>query len=156
MATLRDGVIGTGYLGRFHAQKYADIKDVELVGIADTDAVQGKRVAKECGCTFYSDYRQLLPEVDALSIVVPTPFHFEVALDCLKSGKDILLEKPMTVTLEEADALIDEAVKNDLVLQVGHLERFNPAVQAMEPFLTTPVFIESNRIATFKHRGADV
>ena len=156
MTMLNVGVIGTGYLGRFHAQKYADIESVNLVGIADTDTDQGQMVAGECNCRFFQDYRTLLPEIDALSIVVPTPLHFEVALDCLKAGKDILLEKPITVTLEEADGLIAEAEKNDLILQVGHLERFNPAVQAMEPFLTTPVFIESNRIATFKNRGADV
>ncbi len=156
MENIKVGVIGVGYLGRFHAQKYAALDGVDLVGVADIDDAQNQRVAGECGCPGFTDYRELLPAVDAVSIVVPTPFHHKVAGDCLDAGIDVLLEKPMTVTLAEADDLIDKAKNKKLILQIGHLERFNPAVQAMEPFLTTPVFIESNRIATFKHRGADV
>lgn len=156
MKNIQVGVIGVGYLGRFHAQKYAALKGVDLVGVADIDSVQAQQVAKECGCRSFSDYLQLLPDVDAVSIVVPTPYHHKVAGECLDAGIDVLLEKPMTVTLAEADDLIAKAESKKLILQIGHLERFNPAVQAMEPFLTTPVFIESNRIATFKHRGADV
>lgn len=156
MDNLKVGVIGVGYLGRFHAQKYAALENVTLVGVADTDENQAIKVAGECNCRPFVDYRQLLPLVDAVSIAVPTSFHFQVAGDCLEQGIDVLLEKPMTVTLQEADDLIAIAKKRQLVLQIGHLERFNPAVQAMEPFLTTPVFIESNRIATFKNRGVDV
>jgi predicted dehydrogenase len=98
----------------------------------------------------------MLQEVDAVSIAVPTSIHHRVAGDCLDAGIDVLLEKPMTVTLAEADELIAKAAARQLILQIGHLERFNPAVQAMEPFLTTPVFIESHRISTFKNRGVDV
>ncbi len=156
MKNIQVGVIGVGYLGRFHAQKYAALQGVDLVGVADIDSVQAQQVAKECGCQSFSDYRQLLPVVDAVSIVVPTPYHHKVGGECLDAGIDVLLEKPMTVTLAEADDLIAKAESKKLILQIGHLERFNPAVQAMEPFLTTPVFIESNRIATFKTRGADV
>lgn len=156
MENIKVGVIGVGYLGRFHAQKYNALNGVDLVGVVDIDKAQSERVAGECGCPAFTDYRDLLPALDAVSIVVPTPYHHQVAGDCLDAGIDVLLEKPMTVTLAEADDLIDKAGKNKLILQIGHLERFNPAVQAMEPFLTTPVFIESNRIATFKHRGADV
>lgn len=156
MENIKIGVIGVGYLGRFHAQKYAALSEVDLVGVADVDQAQCQRIADECGCPGFTDYRELLPAVDAVSIVVPTPYHHKVAGDCLDAGIDVLLEKPMTITLAEADDLIDKAAKKKLVLQIGHLERFNPALQAMEPFLTTPVFIESNRIATFKHRGADV
>jgi predicted dehydrogenase len=156
MDNLKVGVIGVGYLGRFHAQKYAALENVTLVGVADTDEKQATKVADECNCRPFLDYRQLLPLVDAVSIAVPTSYHFQVAGDCLEQGVDVLLEKPMTVTLQEADDLIAMAEKRQLVLQIGHLERFNPAVQAMEPFLTTPVFIESNRIATFKNRGVDV
>jgi len=156
MKKIKVGVIGVGYLGRFHAQKYAALDDVTLVGVADIDALQGQRVAGECQCRFFNDFLQLLPLVDAVSIVVPTSYHCSVAGVCLDLGIDVLLEKPMTVTLAEADELIDKAKKKQLILQIGHLERFNPAVQAMEPFLTTPVFIESNRIATFKNRGVDV
>ncbi|MGB3211997.1 MAG: Gfo/Idh/MocA family oxidoreductase [Desulforhopalus sp.] len=156
MKNIKVGVIGVGYLGRFHAQKYAGLEGVTLVGVADTDIAQGKRVAEECGCQSFDNYKDLLPAVDAVSIVVPTSHHHKVAGECLEAGIDVLLEKPMTVTIEEADELIALSEAKKLVLQIGHLERFNPAVQAMEPFLTTPVFIESNRIATFKNRGVDV
>ncbi len=156
MKKIKVGVIGAGYLGRFHAQKYAALDDVTLIGVADIDAQQGQRVSEECQCRFFADFLQLLPLVDAVSIVVPTSYHCSVAGVCLDRGIDVLLEKPMTVTLAEADELIDKAKEKQLILQIGHLERFNPAVQAMEPFLTTPVFIESNRIATFKNRGVDV
>jgi predicted dehydrogenase len=156
MKNIKVGVIGVGYLGRFHAQKYAALEGVSLVGVADVNLQQAQQVAGECGCQSFTDYNELLPAVDAVSIVVPTSYHHKVAGDCLNAGIDVLLEKPMTVTLEEADDLIARAEKKKLILQIGHLERFNPAVQAMEPFLTTPVFIESNRIATFKNRGVDV
>ncbi len=156
MEKLRVGVIGVGYLGRFHAQKYAQSEEVILVGVSDTSKENRDNVAKECSCTAYADHLELLKVVDAVSIVVPTSLHHAIALDCIKAGVDMLLEKPMTTTLEEAEDLITRADEKKLILQVGHLERFNPAVQAMEPFLTTPVFIESNRISTFKNRGVDV
>jgi len=156
MGNIKVGVIGVGYLGKFHAQKYAALQNAELVGVADSDPLQSEKVASECECRSFSDYKELLPLIDAVSIAVPTCHHFKVASDCIHSGIDILLEKPMTETLEEADQLIRMAEEKKLILQVGHLERFNPAVQAIEPFLTTPAFIESNRIATFKNRGADV
>ncbi len=156
MKNINIGVIGVGYLGRFHAQKYAALDGVNLVGVADVNIEQAQQVASECGCKSFSDYQDLLPAVDAVSIVVPTSSHHKVAGVCLDMGIDVLLEKPMTVTLEEADDLINKAESKQLILQIGHLERFNPAVLAMEPFLTTPVFIESNRISTFKKRGVDV
>jgi predicted dehydrogenase len=156
MKDIRVGVIGVGYLGKFHAQKYAALKGVSLAGVVDVDRVQGQKVAEECGCRSFTDYNELLPVVDAVSIVVPTSHHHQVAGECLDMGVDVLLEKPMTVTVEEADDLIAKAKEKDLILQIGHLERFNPAFQAMEPFLTTPVFIESSRIATYNNRGVDV
>ncbi len=156
MNTINVGVIGVGYLGRFHAQKYAALEGVNLIGVADINIQQAQQVASECNCQYSTDYHQLLPLVDAVSVVVPTSFHHKVAGECLDLGIDVLLEKPMTITLEEADDLIARAESKHLILQIGHLERFNPAVLAMEPFLTTPVFIESNRISTFKKRGVDV
>ncbi|MBW2659149.1 MAG: Gfo/Idh/MocA family oxidoreductase [Deltaproteobacteria bacterium] len=156
MKNLKVGVIGVGYLGKFHARKYADLDSVELVGVADTDPDRGGVVAEECGCRAFIDYKELLALVDAVSIAVPTIYHFEVAGSCIAAGVDLLLEKPMTETLAEADELIRLAAEKKLILQIGQLERFNPAVQAIEPFLTTPAFIESNRIATFKNRGVDV
>lgn len=156
MKDIKVGVIGVGYLGRFHAQKYAALEGVTLVGVVDINERQCRQVADECGCRSFSGYKELLPNVDAVSIAVPTSYHCQVAGDCLDAGIDVLLEKPMTVTLAEADELIAKAETRGLILQIGQLERFNPAVQAMEPFLTTPVFIESHRIATFKNRGVDV
>lgn len=156
MKKMQVGVIGVGYLGRFHAQKYAGSDVVDLVGVADTSEENRENVAKECACRSFADYHELLTLVDAVSVVVPTSLHHKVALDCIEAGVDILLEKPMTTTLAEADELIDRADEKGLLIQVGHLERFNPAVQALDPLLTTPVFIESNRISTFKNRGADV
>lgn len=153
---IKTGVIGVGYLGRFHAQKYAAIDGVKLVGVADIDKSQADTVALECNCSAYEDYIQLLNQVDAVSVAVPTSRHHEIAKRCFEKNIDVLLEKPMTVTLSEADELISIAADRNLVFQVGHLERFNPAIVAMKPYLTTPVFIESNRISTFKRRGVDV
>jgi predicted dehydrogenase len=154
--TIRVGVIGVGYLGRFHAQKYAAMEGVDLAGVADVDPARAEIVAKECGTAPFSEYRELLEQVDAVSIVVPTVHHHKVALDCLERGIDILLEKPMTVTLAEADALIRLAEEKRLILQVGHLERFNPAVLAVQPLLNNPLFIEAHRLSVFKNRGTDV
>jgi len=156
MQTLRAAVIGVGYLGRFHAQKYAALEGVELVAVVDRDLARAQEVADEVGCRAASDYRPLLDELDVASIVVPTQFHFEVARDCLEAGVHILLEKPITPTLDEADRLIELAKARDCVLQVGHLERFNPAVMALQGVLNTPQFIESQRMAPFKPRGTDV
>lgn len=156
MKTIRAGVIGVGYLGRFHAQKYVALEGVEFVGVADVDPDRAQLVAEECGCRSFTDFEALLELVDCVSIAVPTSFHHAVAKQAISSGVDVLLEKPMTVTLEEADELIALAEQKSVILQVGHLERFNPAVLAMKPYLTMPVFIESSRISTFKRRGVDV
>jgi predicted dehydrogenase len=156
MKKVKAGVIGVGYLGKFHAQKYVGIEGVELVGVVDVDPAMAGKVAEDCGCSAFTDYRELLPLVDAVSIVVPTSYHHQVAIDCIEAGVDILLEKPITITLEEADDLILRSEAKKLILQVGLLERFNPAFQAMKKVRTTPVFIESQRLAPFKNRGVDV
>lgn len=153
---VRVGVIGVGYLGRFHAMKYAAMDDVRLVGVADTDTDRAKKIAEECSTKPFTEYQLLLEQVDAVSIVVPTVYHHAVAMTCLEHGIDILLEKPMTTTLEQADDLIALADCKKLLLQVGHLERFNPAVLAMQPLLHNPLFIEAHRLSTFKNRGTDV
>ena len=150
------GVIGVGYLGRFHAQKYAAMEDVQLVGVADAGQERAQLVANECATLPFTDYRELITQVDAVSIAVPTSLHHEVAKDCLHRGVDIMVEKPITTTLTEADDLIELARQQQRILQVGHLERFNPAVLAMQPLLTHPLFIEAHRIAVFKDRGTDV
>ncbi|MEZ4598881.1 MAG: Gfo/Idh/MocA family oxidoreductase [Syntrophotaleaceae bacterium] len=156
MNKFRAAVIGTGYLGRFHAQKYAALDEVELVGAVDIDREKAAAVAAETGTTAYRDYRDLLHSVDMVSIAVPTSAHFQVASDFLDAGCHVLLEKPITPTLDDADKLIALAKNRGLVLQVGHLERFNPAVLALQDELTRPMFVESHRLAAFRPRGTDV
>jgi predicted dehydrogenase len=153
---IRAGVVGVGYLGRFHAQKYAELPGARLVAVADPDAASRESVSQELGIPGYADYRDLLGEVDAVSIVTPTAQHFSIAKEFLESGCHVLVEKPMTVTVAEAEALIVVARKSARILQVGHLERFNAAVQAVQPILTAPRFLESARLAPFKQRGTDV
>jgi predicted dehydrogenase len=153
---MRTAVIGVGYLGRFHAQKYASLANSQLVGVADPSAAARSAVAAELKVPAHADYRELLGKVDAVSIVTPTPLHYEVAKAFLESGASVLVEKPMTVTVEEGESLIQIARHAQRTLQVGHLERFNAAVQALQPVLTVPRFIESARLAPFKHRGTDV
>ena len=156
MNKIRTAVIGVGYLGRFHAQKYAALPKSDLVAVADASEENANRVAEECNTTAVTDYKELFGKVDAVSIVVPTQLHHQVAKDCLENGIHVLLEKPITVTVEEADELIAIAKAKNLVLQVGHLERFNSAVIALNGVLETPQFIESHRLAPFNPRGADV
>ncbi len=156
MSALRTAVIGVGYLGNFHAQKYASIQDVDLVGVVDNDPKRAAEIAGKLGTRAYSDHRELIGQVDAVSVVVPTQYHHTVAKDFLAAGVHVLIEKPITVTIEEADELIALAEKNGAVFQVGHLERFNPVLVALEGILHEPLFIESVRIAPFKPRGTDV
>jgi predicted dehydrogenase len=153
---IRTAVIGVGYLGRFHAQKYASLPKSQLVGIADPSAAARAAVGAELKVAAHEDYRELLGKVDAVSIVTPTPSHFEVAKAFLEGGASVLVEKPMTVTTAEGEGLIEIAARLKRTLQVGHLERFNAAVLAVQPTLTVPRFIESARLAPFKHRGTDV
>ena len=156
MSALRTAVIGVGYLGNFHAQKYAAIQGVELVGVADSDASRAAEIASALGTTPYSDHHDLIGKVDAVSVVVPTQFHHAVARDFLAAGVHVLIEKPISVSIAEADELIAIADEKKLVFQVGHLERFNPVLVALEGVLIQPLFIESVRIAPFKPRGTDV
>lgn len=156
MDKLRTAVIGVGYLGRFHAEKYAALPDSQLVGVVDTDLARAQELGARLGAPAYSDYRELLGRVDAVSIVVPTQAHHAVASDFLRHGAHVLIEKPITVTVEQADDLIGLASSHGRVLQVGHLERFNAAVMDLGRALKQPLFIEAQRLAPFKPRGTDV
>ena len=156
MEKLRVGVIGAGYLGRFHAEKYARMDGVELVAVVDVDESAAARTAETCGAASCTDYRMLFGRVDAVSVVVPTALHFPISRDCLEHGVDVLIEKPITASLEEADELIRIAESRGLLIQVGHLERFNPAVLALEGEVSRPLFIESNRLSIYRARGTDV
>lgn len=153
---IRCAVIGTGYLGKFHAEKYAALDNCELVAVVDTDPEAAARVAEKNGCSPLTDYRELLGRVDAVSIVVPTSYHYQVAKDFLEAGSHVLVEKPITVTVDEADELIAIAQRKDLKLMVGHLERFNAALLGLDLVKEKPIFIESHRLAPFNPRANDV
>jgi predicted dehydrogenase len=156
MEQLRIGVVGAGYLGKFHAQKYYRMPDVDLVGIVDTNTDQGKKVAQENQTTYFPDHRSLFGKVDAVSIAAPTPVHYSIAKDFLANDVDVLIEKPITSLLDDADDLIQLADSKGLILQVGHLERFNPAVLALDGKIDQPRFIESHRLSIFQGRCTDV
>jgi predicted dehydrogenase len=156
MNQLRVAVIGVGYLGRFHAQKYAAIAGCELTAVVDDRSDVGHAVAVELGTRAVADYRELLGKIDAVSIVTPTASHFEIARAFLESGAHVLVEKPITETVEQARSLVAAARNAGRVLQVGHLERFNPAIVAAEPHMGTPRFIDCQRLAPFRERGTDV
>lgn len=153
---LKVGVIGVGYLGKFHAQKYSLMDNVNLVGVADINEQQAKNVAKELQTDAYIDHKELIRKIEAASIVVPTPAHFSISKECLESDVDILIEKPMAATVEEADELIRISESKGKIIQVGHLERFNPAVVALKNVIRTPRFIESHRLSIYNERGTDV
>ncbi|MEE4376653.1 MAG: Gfo/Idh/MocA family oxidoreductase [Candidatus Competibacteraceae bacterium] len=153
---VRTAVVGVGYLGTFHAEKYAALPDAELCAVVDTNPDQAAAVAQRLDVAALTDYRALLGQVDAVSVVVPTQNHFEVAKFFLEHKVHVLVDKPMTTTVVQAKQLINAAKQNGCLLQVGHLERFNPAFTATRPLLYQPRFIESHRLAPFKPRGTDV
>jgi predicted dehydrogenase len=156
MGKIRAAVVGVGYLGRFHAQKYAQAQDCELVAVVDARPEARDAVSTELRTKGLADYRELLGKVDAVSVVTPTPVHFPVAREFLESGAHVLVEKPITETQAEAAELIAIAKACKRILQVGHLERFNAAILAAEPYLTKPRFIECHRLAPYRERGTDV
>jgi predicted dehydrogenase len=156
MKKLRTAVIGVGYLGKFHAQKYAALPPSQLVAVCDTHAETASQIAQQCGVEAYTDYRPIAEWVDAVSIATPTPSHHEIARFFLQRGIHVLLEKPIAVSLQEADDLISIAHENKALLQIGHIERFNNVFRGALPLVENPRFIECWRLAPFKHRGSDV
>ena len=156
LTPLRVGVIGSGYLGQFHAEKYARMDAVKLVAVVDIDSNRADEIAQRCNTKALTDFRDLIGSVDAVSIVTPTPLHYEIGMAMLEAGIHVLVEKPMTTSLQEAHALIGLAESKNLVLQVGHLERFNPAVLAVQDIITKPMFIESHRLSLYNSRSTDV
>ncbi len=156
---LRAAVVGAGYLGRFHAQKYADLPGVELAAVVDVDRKRAAAVAAESGGAAFADLDALLDgdrRIDVASVVVPNTGHFDVALRLLEAGVHVLLEKPLTSTVAQADELITLTDARGLVLQAGHLERFNPAVKLLLERVRDPLFIEAHRLSGFKNRATDV
>lgn len=157
MEKIKVGVIGTGHLGSIHAKVYSRLqKHVKFVGVCDCNIERSLEIGKKFHTASYSDYEDLFDKVDAVSIAVPTSLHYNIAKDFLNHNIHVLIEKPITKTLSEADELIDIAKEKNLILQVGHIERFNSAVLAIEPYLKKPKFIECQRLGPFHKRVEDV
>jgi predicted dehydrogenase len=156
MDKLKVGVVGVGHLGFHHARNYARMPDVDLVGVVDVQKERAEEVGGKLRVPWFSSLDQIIGRVDAVSIAVPTTLHHDVALEFLSRGIHALVEKPLTSTVEEGRALVEKAGAMGTVLQVGHVERYNPAVEAVVPHIDNPRFIECHRLAPFVPRGVDV
>jgi predicted dehydrogenase len=153
---VRAAVVGVGYLGAFHAEKYASMPEVDLVAVVDADADRARAVAARCGAEALVDHAALFGRVDCISLAVPSPLHFGLAREFVMHDVDVLVEKPLTTTVAEGRTLVAAAEQRGRILQVGHLERFNPAIRALAGVVTHPRFIECHRLAPFVERGTDV
>ncbi len=153
---LKVGVIGVGYLGQHHARIFSELENAKLVAVVDLDKKRADDIADKYGAASYTDFTDIFSKVDAVSIVTPTTTHFATAIECINAGKDILIEKPITSSPDEAQKLIEEAEKRGVIIQVGHLERFNPAVVKVYSLIDKPVFFEAERLSPFTGRGTDV
>jgi predicted dehydrogenase len=153
---IKVGVVGIGHLGNYHLQKYRMMPECTIIGVADTIEERAVKASADHHCEFFTDHHHLLGKLDAVSIAVPTQFHYAVARDFLADGTDVLLEKPLTATLEEADELIRLAERKNAVFQIGFVERFNPAIVALGKVIGKPLFIETHRLHPFFTRGTDV
>jgi predicted dehydrogenase len=149
-------VVGVGYLGKFHAEKYAASPKASLVAVVDTDLNRAREIGAPLGADILTDYRQLFGRVQCVSVAVPTRFHFQVTRDFIEAGIDVLVEKPLTADIAEARELVAAAKARNVILQVGHLERFNPAIRQLEGVIKEPKFVECHRLAPFVERGTDV
>ena len=153
---IASGVVGVGYLGKFHAEKYASSSKAKLIGIVDIDELRVNEIGAALAAPAYTDYRNLFGRVRCVSIAVPTRLHYQVARDFIDAGIDVLVEKPLTASIAEARELVAAAQKKNVLLQVGHLERFNPAIRRLEGVIREPKFVECHRLAPFVERGTDV
>ena len=156
MSKLKVGVIGTGHLGKLHTKMFKSIENCELIGIYDSNLDQAKAVSEEFGVPSVTSLEDLLSKVDAASIAATTTAHYELAKKCFEKGVHVFIEKPITATIKEAEELVEISEKKKLNLQVGHIERFNPALIAMEKYINDPKFIQTDRLAQFNPRGTDV
>jgi len=156
MKKIKVGVVGIGHLGNYHLQKYQKLPNSEIVGVADIVKEHALSAAEKYNCNALFDHRDLIGKVDAVSVAVPTVSHYKIAKDFLESGVDVLLEKPITATLKEADELVAISDEKGTILQIGFIERFNPAIVALKTITCNPLFIESHRLHPFGSRGTDV
>jgi predicted dehydrogenase len=153
---LKAAVIGAGHMGRLHAQKLAALKEVQLVGVADPDEERARALAGEHRCAFFTRFEDVLGKADAAVVAAPTDRHHAIACACLEAGMHVLVEKPIAQTLREADELIAVSGRRKLVLQAGHVERYNKAFGALAARMDRPLFIDAERLSAFKKRGAEV
>ena len=153
---IKVAVIGVGHLGKWHAQKYANADDCELVAVVDTDIDVAEQFAAQYNCQAMTDYHDVIGQVDAISLVVPTSHHYKIGREFLEAGIHCLIEKPVTESTSEADELINIATRKNLILQVGHIERFNAVMSGVRQQIKQPQFIESTRLAPFNQRANDV
>ena len=153
---IASGVVGVGYLGKFHAEKYVASTKAKLVAVADIDAARAAAIGATVRAAALTDYREMFGRVRCVSIAVPTRLHFQVARDFIEAGIDVLVEKPLTADIAEARELVQLAQAKNVILQVGHLERFNPAIRRLEGVIREPKFVECHRLAPFIERGTDV
>jgi predicted dehydrogenase len=156
MDKVKVGIIGVGYLGTQHARILSYLEEAELKGVADIDFKKAMQIGNRHGVNYYENFEEMLDEIDAGIVATPTSEHFSISMELLNKGKSVLVEKPITETIEQADQLVAHAKKNDAILQVGHLERFNPAVEAIENMITEPRFIEVQRLGSFSARSLDI
>jgi len=156
MSKLKVGVIGTGHLGKLHTKMFKSIENCELIGIYDSNSSQAKSVSDEYKVPAETSLEDLLKKVDAVSIAATTTAHYEIAKKCFENGVHVFIEKPITATIKEAEELVEISEKKKLNLQVGHIERFNPALVSMEKYIDEPKFIQTDRLAQFNPRGTDV
>jgi predicted dehydrogenase len=154
--TIRAAVVGVGYLGKFHAEKYAASAKAGLVAVVDREPARAREIAGGLKTEWLTDYRRLFDRVQCVSIAVPTRLHYQLTRDFLAAGIHVLVEKPLALELAEGKELVELAESKGLVLQVGHLERFNPAIRRLERVIKDPKFIECHRLAPFVERGTDV
>ncbi len=153
---VRVGVVGVGYVGQHHARIYSELPGVDLVGVVDIDEARLQEIGERHRIQLCRDYRELLGKLDAVSVAVPTLLHYSIAKEFLECGVDVLVEKPIAHSLTQADELVDIAKADDRIFQVGHIERFNGAVKALEDIVKSPGFIECHRLGPFAHRNTDV
>jgi len=156
MDKVKVGIIGVGYLGMQHARIISYLEEAELKAVADMDFKRALEIGNRHGVNYYQNYEDMLDEIDVGIVATPTSEHFHISMNLLKHGKPVLVEKPITETIEQAEQLVDMAKTKGLVLQVGHLERFNPAVEAVENMISDPRFIEVQRLGSFSARSLDV
>ena len=150
------GVIGVGYLGQHHARIYSELETSELVGVYDSNPERAKEIADKYGCKVFSSIEEAGRQCEAISVVVPTDRHTEVAMPLLEQGCDLLIEKPICTSVEDAQAIVDKAKEKNLIVQVGHIEHFNPVMGFMEKHVDNPRFITADRLAPFNVRGTEV